>query len=812
MAEPVIKIKRSSVPGKIPTTASLPLGEIALNTNDGKVYIQQDSVGIGSTVIVVNPWSVGLGSNTYNTFFTVGSVGIGTTIPTSSLHVVGNTLVTGIVTTSSLRGYSALVGTASSTTTTFVVTVASKSANHRYFGTGSGSAYFIDGIESPFLTLLPGKTYRFTQEDASNSSHPILFYYQADKTTGYTTNVTTTGTPGSAGAYTEIVVTDTTPVVLHYQCSNHGYMGNAAHFSSNVVDTPYQITARSGINVTGVVTATTFVGALTGTATTAQGLTGTPNLSVGIVTATTFVGALTGTATTAQGLTGTPNLSVGIVTATSFSGSGTNLTGIVTSIVAGTNVTISGSTGQVTINASGGGGGSSQWVTTDVGIHTLSSVGIGTTNPTSKLTVVGVVSATSFSGSGAGLTSIPAGQLTGSLPAIDGSALTGIVAGGSGVIIRDDGSPVGTATTIDFGANLSVSFTSGIATITGSGGGNSTTRTTSRIIATENQTLFSVNYTVGYVDVFLNGSKLDSTEYTAINGTTVTLTEGANVNDCLEFVTFSSISLSGTTVIDDINTDAVRYITLTDATSGSISSIRVASTELTFNSGTNTFTTGNIVGTNLNISGISTLGVTSASNLTSQTLNVSGISTLGVTSASNLTSQTLNVSGISTLGVTSSTNLTSQQLNVSGIATISISIPSQIRLQNVAEKLTRTDGNTVSINYSGGGGNIGLCTNPTGNITLNVTGILTDSSFDNHSILFSVVVIQTGTARTCTAVNLNGVSKTIKWFGGSLASAISGVTTTSGYDIYNFTGINTVGSASTTTNYEVLGIVNGGFR
>lgn len=47
----------------------------------------------------------------------------------------------------------------------------------------------------------------------------------------------------------------------------------------------------------------------------------------------------------------------GVVTATSFSGSGTNLTGIVTSIVAGTNVTISGSTGQVTINASGGGGG-----------------------------------------------------------------------------------------------------------------------------------------------------------------------------------------------------------------------------------------------------------------------------------------------------------------------------------------------------------------------------------------------------------------------------------------------------------------------
>jgi hypothetical protein len=183
-----------------------------------------------------------------------------------------------------------------------------------------------------------------------------------------------------------------------------------------------------------------------------------------------------------------------------------------------------------------------------------------------------------------------------------------------------------------------------------------------------------------------------------------------------------------------------------------------------------------------------------------------------VGSAVTLSSSGIQVIGITTLGVTNSTNLTSQQLNVTGIGTIATLIPTQTRIQDAAEKIIRIDGNTVSINYSSGGGNIGLCTNPSGNITLAVTGIPTDSSFNNHSILFSVVVIQTGTARTCTAVNLNGVSKTIKWFGGSLASAISGVTTTSGYDIYNFTGINTVGSASTTTNYEVLGIVNGGFR
>ena len=92
-----------------------------------------------------------------------------------------------------------------------------------------------------------------------------------------------------------------------------------------------------------------------------------------------------------------------------------------------------------------------------------------------------------------------------------------------------------------------------------------------------------------------------------------------------------------------------------------------------------------------------------------------------------------------------------------------------------------------------------------------MVGIPTASSFDNHVLTFSVVVQQTGTARTCIAVTLNGVSRTVKFAGGSLASALSGVTTTTGYTIQSFTGINTVGSASTTTNYEVFGIVSGGF-
>ena len=111
---------------------------------------------------------------------------------------------------------------------TFVSTVASKTSAHPYTGQGSSSAYFLDGKESPSIVLSSNQTYRFDQSDNSNSGHPIAFYLDAAKTTAYTTGVTTNGTAGSSGAYTQIVVTDATPPCLYYQCTNHGYMGSVA--------------------------------------------------------------------------------------------------------------------------------------------------------------------------------------------------------------------------------------------------------------------------------------------------------------------------------------------------------------------------------------------------------------------------------------------------------------------------------------------------------------------------------------------------------------------------------------------------------
>ena len=79
-------------------------------------------------------------------------------------------------------------------------------------------------------------------------------------------------------------------------------------------------------------------------------------------------------------------------------------------------------------------------------------------------------SGSEFVGSGAGLTSIPSGELTGSLPAIDGSALLNVNATGDGVVVENSGSNVGSAKTINFDTGLDVSYSSGIATVTASGG------------------------------------------------------------------------------------------------------------------------------------------------------------------------------------------------------------------------------------------------------------------------------------------------------------------------------------------------------
>ena len=92
----------------------------------------------------------------------------------------------------------------------------------------------MNGILQSYITLFPGCTYEFNQDDSSNSGHPLRFATQADAagSSEYTTGVTTTGTPGSATAWTKIEVTSDTAYLLYFYCTNHSGMGGEINIPS----------------------------------------------------------------------------------------------------------------------------------------------------------------------------------------------------------------------------------------------------------------------------------------------------------------------------------------------------------------------------------------------------------------------------------------------------------------------------------------------------------------------------------------------------------------------------------------------------
>lgn len=72
-----------------------------------------------------------------------------------------------------------------------------------------------------------------------------------------------------------------------------------------------------------------------------------------------------------------------------------------------------------------------------------------------------------------------------------------------------------------------------------SGVSNNTLRSINYFTTTLGQTNFTVNYTPGLLDVFYNGSKLSNAEYTAANGTSITLATASNAGDTIEVDVYS---------------------------------------------------------------------------------------------------------------------------------------------------------------------------------------------------------------------------------------------------------------------------------
>ena len=100
-----------------------------------------------------------------------------------------------------------------------------------------GNKYALDGTVQQLALLTPSVTYRFDQSDSSNSGHPLRLSTTSNGTHGggseFTTGVTAVGTPGSAGAYTQVKLEQDAPETLYYYCTNHSGMGGEIDSNSN---------------------------------------------------------------------------------------------------------------------------------------------------------------------------------------------------------------------------------------------------------------------------------------------------------------------------------------------------------------------------------------------------------------------------------------------------------------------------------------------------------------------------------------------------------------------------------------------------
>ena len=141
--------------------------------------------------------------------------------------------------------------------------------------TVAGGKFVIDGTSQQTVEIKPSVTYRFDQSDSSNGGHPLRFSTTSDGTHGggseFTDGVTTAGTPGSAGAYTQVKLEQDAPAILYYYCSVHSGMGGKAVVRMSDLTASRALISDSGgdIAVSGVTT--TELNILDGlTATTAE--------------------------------------------------------------------------------------------------------------------------------------------------------------------------------------------------------------------------------------------------------------------------------------------------------------------------------------------------------------------------------------------------------------------------------------------------------------------------------------------------------------------------------------------------------------
>ena len=278
-----------------------------------------------------------------------GLVGIGTTVPTEHLDVRGNISATGFSTSPSLFAQTLEVRdsltTPNVTFTDFIVGSGVTIGSGIVTATGSGivtyygDARFLQGMPTSQwkdMDVGLGFTSIYNEGNVGVGTTDPRFRFQINGTNdvslvGFTSGVgfTNNGDILATGIVTGTAFIGIGSLLTELNASSIAY----GTLSNERIPVLENTKIPNEFSVTGVITASRFDG----------------NVQAGLVTATSgFTGDLTGTASTALSLSGTPNIVVGILTAaavaaSSFIGGITgNVTGDLTGSVVGVGATFSG--------------------------------------------------------------------------------------------------------------------------------------------------------------------------------------------------------------------------------------------------------------------------------------------------------------------------------------------------------------------------------------------------------------------------------------------------------------------------------------
>lgn len=446
---------------------------------------------------------------------------------------------------------------ATATLATTATNLASGVANNIPYQTGAGATAFITApsISGSYLQWTSIGGFAFTAFNGVTS-------FSAG-TTGFTPSVATTGAVTLAGTL------------------------NAANGGTGATT----LTGYVYGNGVGAMTASTTI---PNTAITGLGTMSTQNANAVAITGGSINGTAIGGSVAAAGAFTTLGGTT-ITASTQFSGLGTGLTGTATSLSIG-------GTAALATSLSGGssyaipyqtGAGSTAYLAATTSGTLLMSLGTITAPVWASPSSLQVGSATNISGGNSGYVAY---QSAANTTAFVSAGTTGQVftSGGTGTPTWTSQSAlsVGSATNLAGGGAYYVPYqtTSGATAFlapgtagqvfTTQGSGSAPTWTTpsnvftrSKQTATSGQTTFSVTYTAGFIWVYRNGVFLDTTDYTASNGTSVVLASGATTGDIITFIVYAPFSLAsatGTGLVVLATSPTITNPVLAGATSGGV--------------------------------------------------------------------------------------------------------------------------------------------------------------------------------------------------------------------------------------------------